>query len=144
MKMKNAMSMFAVLSLVTGCAASTQPTAEPEEGTAEVATELAAPAARDTAAEEQAVVEAPIAQAVVSCTSGTLLCCQSVQSSSSPTVSLLLGLLGIVTAPNIPVGLTCSPIANGDTNSCSANPVCCENANFNGLIALGCTPAPMQ
>ena len=43
--------------------------------------------------------------------SGDLECCESVQSSNDPVVSLLLSLLGIVLGPiGVQVGLTCSPV----------------------------------
>ncbi|KAK7460516.1 hypothetical protein VKT23_009236 [Stygiomarasmius scandens] len=77
------------------------------------------------------------------CSTGTLQCCQSVQSATSPVVSLLLGLLGVVLGDlNLDVGLTCSPISviGVGGNSCTAQPVCCQNNNFNGLIAIGCSP----
>ncbi|KAE8333348.1 hypothetical protein BDV39DRAFT_49767 [Aspergillus sergii] len=52
-------------------------------------------------------------------------------------------MLGVV-VPDMaaPVGLTCSPIFQG--GSCAANPVCCENNNFNGVIATGCTPVNLS
>ncbi|PAV18381.1 hydrophobin [Pyrrhoderma noxium] len=70
------------------------------------------------------------------CNTGPVQCCDSVQSAGSPAAATELGLLGIVLQDlNIPVGLTCDPISvigvGGD--SCSANPVCCENNNFNGV-----------
>ncbi|KAK0215189.1 hydrophobin-251 [Armillaria nabsnona] len=78
-----------------------------------------------------------------SCASGTVQCCDSVQSPTSSAVQTLLGQLGIpigdVTAN---VGVTCSPISVigvGGT-SCSNQAVCCQNNNFNGVVALGCTP----
>ncbi|KAG7439268.1 fungal hydrophobin, partial [Guyanagaster necrorhizus] len=77
------------------------------------------------------------------CSTGTVQCCDSVQSPSSNVVQTLLGLLGIpigdVTAN---VGVTCSPISviGVGGNSCSAQTVCCENNSFNGVIALGCSP----
>ncbi|KAF8198089.1 hydrophobin [Pholiota molesta] len=40
-------------------------------------------------------------------------------------------------------GLTCSPITVIGASSgsqCTTQPVCCENNNFNGVAALGCTP----
>ncbi|KAK7472100.1 sc3 hydrophobin [Stygiomarasmius scandens] len=84
-------------------------------------------------------VTAPASQ----CNTGDLQCCNSVQSANSPAASLLLGLLGIVIqGVDVLVGLTCDPIsviAIGG-NSCNAQPVCCENNSFNGLIAIGCTP----
>ncbi|RDB21952.1 Fruiting body protein SC3 [Hypsizygus marmoreus] len=77
------------------------------------------------------------------CNTGGLQCCNSVQNASSDPVSLLLGLLGVVLQGlNIQVGLTCSPITviGGGGSSCTAQPVCCQNNSFHGLIAIGCTP----
>ena len=46
------------------------------------------------------------------CNTGSMQCCQSVQSSSNGAVSVLLGLLGVVLGGvNVPIGLTCSPIS---------------------------------
>ncbi|KAK0225445.1 hydrophobin [Armillaria fumosa] len=70
------------------------------------------------------------------CNTGSAQCCKSVQDSA-------LGLLGIpigdITAN---VGLTCDPITiiGLGTTSCANQPVCCEKNNFNGVVALGCTP----
>ncbi len=45
------------------------------------------------------------------CNTGTLQCCDSVQTAGSATVSKLLGLLGVVVGDvNALVGVTCSPI----------------------------------
>ncbi|KAF5375921.1 hypothetical protein D9615_008253 [Tricholomella constricta] len=77
------------------------------------------------------------------CNTGDLQCCNSVESASSDAVGLLLGLLGIVlTDLNVLVGITCSPLSiiGVGGNSCTAQPVCCSNNNFNGVIAIGCTP----
>ncbi|KAF4621441.1 hypothetical protein D9613_000153 [Agrocybe pediades] len=77
------------------------------------------------------------------CNTGDLQCCNSVQSASSPSVAGILGLLGIVVGSVTGlVGANCSPItAIGiGGNSCSAQPVCCSNNTFNGVVALGCTP----
>ncbi|KAK0442701.1 hydrophobin-251 [Desarmillaria tabescens] len=76
---------------------------------------------------------------------GTAQCCESTQSPSdlSPSVVTLLGLLGVVVGDlTANVGLTCSPISVigvGGTN-CDAQTVCCDNNNYNGVVALGCTP----
>ncbi|KAK0218794.1 hydrophobin-251 [Armillaria fumosa] len=78
-----------------------------------------------------------------SCNTGSVQCCKSVQDASSSPIQSLLGLLNIpigdITAQ---VGLTCSPITliGLGTTQCVNQPVCCTGNNFNGLIALGCTP----
>ncbi|KAK7472098.1 sc3 hydrophobin [Stygiomarasmius scandens] len=77
------------------------------------------------------------------CNTGNLQCCNSVQSANDPAVTTLLGLLGIVVqSVDALVGITCSPISviGIGGNSCNAQPVCCQNNNFNGIIAIGCTP----
>ncbi|THU76411.1 fungal hydrophobin, partial [Dendrothele bispora CBS 962.96] len=70
-------------------------------------------------------------------------CCQTVQKASENPVAQVLGALNIPVADaNVPVGLTCTPISLigvGGTN-CASQPVCCKENNFNGLVALGCTP----
>ncbi|KAF9012658.1 fungal hydrophobin-domain-containing protein [Cyathus striatus] len=83
------------------------------------------------------------------CNTGSLLCCNSVQDSSSlsPLTNTLLGLLGIVVGPlTALIGSTCSPITVGGVagNSCTAQPVCCTNNSFNGLIAVGCNPVNLN
>ncbi|KAK0212042.1 hydrophobin-251 [Armillaria fumosa] len=76
---------------------------------------------------------------------GTAQCCESTQNPSdlSPSTALLLGLLGVVVGDlTADVGLTCSPISVigvGGTQ-CNNQVVCCDDNNFNGLIAIGCTP----
>ncbi|KAG6861146.1 hypothetical protein C0995_003414 [Termitomyces sp. Mi166 len=72
------------------------------------------------------------------CSSGSTLCCNSLSDSSNPLVKTLAGLLGAVLLPTVGVGLTCSSLRAGAT--CSQQTVCCQNNNFNGLIAIGCSP----
>ncbi|KAG7451623.1 hydrophobin-domain-containing protein [Guyanagaster necrorhizus] len=77
------------------------------------------------------------------CSTGSLQCCDSVESSTSSVVAALLGLLGIhLGSTAVNVGMTCSPLSviGIGGNSCSQQTVCCENNSFNGLIAVGCTP----
>ncbi|KAF5309264.1 hypothetical protein D9619_012754 [Psilocybe cf. subviscida] len=77
------------------------------------------------------------------CNTGTLQCCQSVGAANSTPIAALLGLLGIdVGSVTGLVGVTCSAITVIGTSgtSCSAQPVCCSNNSFNGVVALGCTP----
>ncbi|KAF8154240.1 hydrophobin-251 [Crassisporium funariophilum] len=81
------------------------------------------------------------------CNTGDLQCCNSAQAANSAAVAPLLGLLGIVVQDvTALVGLTCSPISviGIAGNSCSAQPVCCSNNSFNGLVALGCTPVNLN
>ncbi|TFK95236.1 hypothetical protein BDV98DRAFT_537899 [Pterulicium gracile] len=57
--------------------------------------------------------------------------------------SQLLALLGLqVQDVNVPVGVHCNPITviGAGSVSCEAEPVCCEDNNYQGLIALGCLP----
>jgi len=77
------------------------------------------------------------------CNTSDLQCCNQVQNADTPFVAGLLELLGI-TASGVTgqVGITCSPISiiGIGSNSCTQQPVCCNNNNFNGVVALGCTP----
>ncbi|OAX40579.1 fungal hydrophobin [Rhizopogon vinicolor AM-OR11-026] len=83
------------------------------------------------------------------CDTGSIQCCQKTETVSfiprRPYNSLasLLGLLPIV--GNIPgdIGLGCSPISVvglGQGSSCTQEPVCCSNQQYNGLINVGCSP----
>ncbi|KAF9460400.1 fungal hydrophobin [Collybia nuda] len=76
------------------------------------------------------------------CNTGAIQCCNSVTQANNPVAALLIGLLGIVVGPNVAVGLTCSPLSviGIGGNSCTQQPVCCQNNSFNGLIAIGCSP----
>ncbi|KAF5326106.1 hypothetical protein D9611_000582 [Ephemerocybe angulata] len=81
------------------------------------------------------------------CNTGPIQCCNSVQAANAPAVSTLLGLLGIVLQDvTALVGVTCSPISviGVAGNSCSAQPVCCTNNTFNGVVALGCSPVNLN
>ncbi|GLB43277.1 putative hydrophobins [Lyophyllum shimeji] len=77
------------------------------------------------------------------CNTGELQCCNSVQNADSPSVAALLGAIGVA-AQGVTgqVGVTCNPISviGISGNSCTAQPVCCTNNSFNGVVALGCTP----
>ncbi|KAF8167115.1 fungal hydrophobin-domain-containing protein [Crassisporium funariophilum] len=89
------------------------------------------------------------------CNTGDILCCDSVQDASSPTVGMILSLIAgpdVCSNPNLfqgstgKAGLTCSPLSviGVGGSSCSAQPVCCTNNSFNGVIALGCTPVNLN
>ncbi|KAI7767089.1 hypothetical protein LZL87_012375 [Fusarium oxysporum] len=67
-----------------------------------------------------------------------LQCCQTVGTPTSPVISLLLGLLGIVVQDTtILLGATCSPITNSGTCSASATRVCCNDNSHGGLVSIG-------
>ncbi|KAI0720858.1 fungal hydrophobin-domain-containing protein [Fomitopsis betulina] len=75
------------------------------------------------------------------CNTGPVVCCNSVESPGglSSSTKGILGLLGISVGDILDdVGLGCSSLVGGA--SCSANTLCCENNNFNGLINIGCVP----
>ncbi|KAF5352555.1 hypothetical protein D9756_006096 [Leucocoprinus leucothites] len=81
-------------------------------------------------------------------------CCNSVQSAdhadttSTINQGLNNGLLsgvtagGILNGVSVPVGLDCTPISVLALagNKCTAQPVCCSNNTFNGVVAIGCSP----
>jgi len=83
-----------------------------------------------------------------SCTTGTVDCCNSVESAGGPTASKLLALLGVVVQDvNVLVGITCTPITvigAGSGASCSSQAVCCDNDSFHGVVAIGCTPVDLS
>ncbi|KAF5361842.1 hypothetical protein D9756_002076 [Leucocoprinus leucothites] len=81
------------------------------------------------------------------CNTGPIQCCNSAQAATSPAVTTLAALLGVVVQGVTGlVGLTCSPIdiIGVGGNSCTAQPVCCTGNNFQGLIVLGCTPVNLN
>ncbi|KAG6835099.1 hypothetical protein H0H93_004839 [Arthromyces matolae] len=84
------------------------------------------------------------AVAQTSCSTQNQQCCNSVQDATSPGVAEIVhSLLGVaVEDVTAQVGLTCTPISVLAISgvSCNQQTVCCENNNFNGLVALGCTP----
>jgi hypothetical protein len=85
----------------------------------------------------EATVDTAIVEQGLSCSIGSLQCCNIVSSANNPTVGALLGLLGIVVPPNTTVGINCTSLS--PTGSCSAIATCCTNNNFNGLVALNCS-----
>ncbi|ESK89592.1 hydrophobin [Moniliophthora roreri MCA 2997] len=77
------------------------------------------------------------------CSTGPVQCCKSLQDAKSPSVAGLLTGVGVaVQDVTGQVGVTCNPITviGAGGNSCTSQTVCCENNNFNGIVALGCTP----
>ncbi|KAF8897799.1 hydrophobin-251 [Infundibulicybe gibba] len=81
------------------------------------------------------------------CNTGDLQCCNSAQAADSSSIAGLLSLLGIVVQDvTALVGVNCSPISviGISGNSCSAQPVCCTDNSFHGLVSLGCTPVNLN
>lgn len=76
-----------------------------------------------------------------SCSTGQLLCCNSLVQSVSAEGQLLLASLGLPGVGGIAggIGATCNPMPASGT--CAAQPMCCTNNVSNGLVVLGCTPA---
>ncbi|KIK01201.1 hypothetical protein K443DRAFT_99090 [Laccaria amethystina LaAM-08-1] len=90
-----------------------------------------------------AAVAAPTSGGGGSCNSSgqSLQCCNSTESASNPSdfVSVILALLHINPATLTGnIGVTCTSLVGG--SSCNQQTVCCNNNNFSGLIAIGCTP----
>jgi hypothetical protein len=89
------------------------------------------------------VVVGMIGSGASQCNTGPVQCCNSVDSASSSLVSQLLAIFGVpVSSVTGLVGVTCLSITGigASGNGCAQQPVCCTNNNFNGVIALGCTP----
>ncbi|KAF8625344.1 hypothetical protein AX17_006886 [Amanita inopinata Kibby_2008] len=79
-----------------------------------------------------------------SCNTGPVQCCNSMHESNSAEATNLLALVGAsVQGVTGSVGAQCSPLTvigvSGGSN-CNSQPVCCKNNNFNGLVAIGCSP----
>lgn len=78
------------------------------------------------------------------CDTGTMNCCNSVQSTNNPQTSNVLGLFGIpVDGINGNIGFNCvpiTPIGVGQGANCVQEPVCCEGNQAGGLIGVNCVP----
>ncbi|KJA23675.1 hypothetical protein HYPSUDRAFT_162989 [Hypholoma sublateritium FD-334 SS-4] len=88
------------------------------------------------------VASAPSGTTENSCNTGSLQCCNSMQASNSTTVKNILNLLGLdisLSGVDGDVGVNCSPLL-GSGSACTAQPVCCNNDQFNALVVVGCTP----
>ncbi|EEB90302.1 hypothetical protein MPER_11506 [Moniliophthora perniciosa FA553] len=88
------------------------------------------------------VSAAPGGHGDAKCNTGDIQCCDTVDNAHNKDVSDALGLLNIIVQDvNVPIGLNCDSISviGVGGNSCTQQPVCCEN-KFNSLAAIGCTP----
>ncbi|KAF5315635.1 hypothetical protein D9611_004970 [Ephemerocybe angulata] len=76
------------------------------------------------------------------CSTGPVQCCQTTHTVGSSGIGSLVGGLALVGSVGDLIGLTCSPLTliGVSGNSCTGQTVCCNNNNFNGVVALGCTP----
>ncbi|KAF9037128.1 fungal hydrophobin-domain-containing protein [Panaeolus papilionaceus] len=77
------------------------------------------------------------------CPTGWAQCCSSVELPSGPQASLLLGLLDLAVTPYWAlVGITCTPVTiiGISPSSCTAQILCCEHNDYNGILAIGCAP----
>ncbi|KIJ69889.1 hypothetical protein HYDPIDRAFT_104545 [Hydnomerulius pinastri MD-312] len=82
------------------------------------------------------------------CTTGPVQCCNSVATTLTPALTTLLESLGLdASSVALPIGLTCDPISVvgvGSGATCNAEPVCCTNNSFNGVVSLGCSPVNLN
>ncbi|TFK22067.1 hypothetical protein FA15DRAFT_596806, partial [Coprinopsis marcescibilis] len=80
------------------------------------------------------------------CNGGEVLCCNALESAdnlSAPVRGFLSVLEIDATQFTGQVGVTCTGvnvIGAGASPSCSTQQVCCNSNNYNGVVALGCTP----
>ncbi|KAF8510794.1 hypothetical protein JB92DRAFT_2938283 [Gautieria morchelliformis] len=86
-----------------------------------------------------ATAPGPTVTTISQCNTGGAKCCTSVGAANSlPGVGVILGLLGIVLQDaSVVVGLGCVNLVG---NSCTEQPVCCTDNDFDGLINIGCSP----
>ncbi|KAF8350492.1 hydrophobin-251 [Amanita rubescens] len=91
-------------------------------------------------------IAAPVVSAVPtfgngnSCSTGTIQCCQSIQSAHSHEVAELIGSVGgSLNGITGTVGINCVHIG-AVTNSCTAQTACCTGGRTIGLVAVGCSP----
>ncbi|KAK0476863.1 hydrophobin 2 [Armillaria novae-zelandiae] len=74
------------------------------------------------------------------CNSGSLQCCNPAARPVQSALGVLNIPIGTITAD---VGLTCDPITvrrSGDHAVCLTSLLAADNNNYNGVVALGCTP----
>ncbi|KAF8154175.1 fungal hydrophobin-domain-containing protein [Crassisporium funariophilum] len=75
------------------------------------------------------------------CNTGPIQCCNQVGTVDSLGLADDFEAKGIVIDPfDAVIAVNCSPITIGGVggNSCNAQPVCCNNNTYNGLVNVGC------
>ncbi|KAF9053320.1 hydrophobin [Panaeolus papilionaceus] len=78
------------------------------------------------------------------CNTDHLYCCNNVEQANNSVIVGLLALINVVVSPiTALVGSDCSSInvaGIGSGGACTAQPVCCQNNHFEGVVVIGCTP----
>ncbi|KAJ8587358.1 hydrophobin [Rhizopogon salebrosus TDB-379] len=86
----------------------------------------------------------PHARSFNQCNTGNLQCCGRTETVDQYNdIAGLLGLVPIVGSVIGDVGIACTPISViglGQGASCTQEPVCCSNEQYNGVINVGCSP----
>nr|AAL05426.1 hydrophobin [Tricholoma terreum] len=90
------------------------------------------------------VAATPLPGGSSQCNTGSIQCCQQTYSSTSSEASLIASIVGLdLSGVTGSIGSQCSPISAiglGSGSSCTQQPVCCSNNNYQGLIVVGCSP----
>ncbi|KDQ59516.1 hypothetical protein JAAARDRAFT_126367 [Jaapia argillacea MUCL 33604] len=87
------------------------------------------------------VAATPTPQGSSNCNTGSIQCCNSVQSASTKGLAARLGLSDtILQGVTGLVGIDCSPVTLVGTSTCTQQPVCCSDNAHGGLISIGCIP----
>lgn len=82
----------------------------------------------------------PSQLSVPMCRAGSAsLCCTSVVPASDATATFLLQLLAPPNADHGLIAITCAPLRS---ETCARQAVCCDNDDFDGVIATGCALRP--
>ncbi|KAF8154763.1 type 1 hydrophobin [Crassisporium funariophilum] len=90
------------------------------------------------------VAAAPSPQVTDSCNTGPVQCCNQMLEAEDEHYDIITALLSLdVASITGQIGLSCTPITAigvGSGANCNSSPVCCSDNQFNGLVAVGCTP----
>ncbi|KAI9573453.1 fungal hydrophobin-domain-containing protein [Boletus coccyginus] len=85
-----------------------------------------------------ALVAVATADSVSQCNTEDQYCCNTAITQTTQS----LGLIDVLGGLDLGAGITCTPISiiGIPGNSCTQQPVCCTDNNFNGAVNLACTP----